>query len=297
MKTVVISGAGGFVGSELTKKMIENSISVIAVSMHFNDSFPQNELVTRVETDIHDTEQLLSVIPAGTYEAFYHLAWAGVNGPQKADPLVQLDNAKMTMSCALLAKKLGCKKFLCSGTVAEKAVESLPMLEKTSGGLVYGVAKHCTHLMLETYCKNIGLPFIWMQFSNIYGPQNKTGNLVSYTLGEILYGREATFGPAKQPYDFIYVDDLIEAVYRLGLYDTTENCYLIGSGEPRVLKDYLTEIGKKSGRPELIKIGVRPDDGIVYRFEMFDNSKLEADIGKYVERSFSENIIFTIENY
>ena len=42
-----------------------------------------------------------------------------------------------------------------------------------------------------------------MQFSNIYGAQNKTGNLISYTLGEILSGREALFGSASQPYDFI----------------------------------------------------------------------------------------------
>ena len=46
-----------------------------------------------------------------------------------------------------------------------------------------------------------------MQFSNIYGVGNKTGNLVSYTLGELMAGKEAAFGPALQPYDFIYVDD------------------------------------------------------------------------------------------
>lgn len=297
MKTVIISGAGGFVGSELTNKMIENGISVIAVSMCFSNSFPQSELITRIEADISDSEQMLRIIPTGTYEAFYHFAWAGVNGPQKADPLVQLENIKMTMSCAMIAKKLGCRKFLCSGTIAEKAVESLPMLEKVNGGMIYGVAKHCTHLMLETYCKNIGLPFVWMQFSNIYGPQNKTGNLVSYTLGEILQGREATFGPAEQPYDFIYVNDLIEAIYRIGLYDTADNCYFIGSGEPRILKDYLIEIGEKCGKTELIKIGVRPDDGIVYKIEMFDNSKLIADIGEYVNKTFSESIMYTIENY
>lgn len=297
MKQVIITGAGGFVGSELTKKLIVKKIGVIAVSTHFGDLFPQSELITRIEADIKDSNHLLDNIPAGMYEAFYHFAWAGVNGPQKADPLVQLDNAKMAMSCAFLAKKIGCRKFLCSGTVAEKAVESLPLLDKTSGGMVYGVAKHCTHLLLETYCKNIGLPFVWMQFSNIYGPQNKTGNLVSYTLGELLQDKEATFGPALQPYDFIYVDDLIEAVYRLGFCETKQNCYLIGSGEPRILRDYLIEIGHRCGKPELVKIGVRPDDGITYKMDMFDNSKLIADIGEYVKRSFTDNIVYTIKNY
>lgn len=297
MKTVIITGAGGFVGSELTKKMIENKVRVVAISLYYNSNFPQSELITRIEADINDADRLLEIIPKGDYEAFYHLAWAGVNGPQKADPIVQLDNMKMTMRCVQIAKQLSCKKFLCSGTVAERAVESLPIIEKTSGGMIYGVAKHCTHLMLESYCKNIGLPFVWMQFSNIYGPYNKTGNLVSYTLGQLLEGQEAIFGPAKQMYDLIFVDDLIEAVFRLGVKETKYNCYCIGSGEPRVLKEYLNEIGEKCGKSELIRIGARQDDGIVYTADMFDNSNLIRDIGKYVQKPFSENIMYTIRNF
>ena len=116
-----------------------------------------------------------------------------------------------------------------------------------SGGMMYGVAKHACNLIVEDYCKNIGLPFVWMQFSNIYGVGNKTGNLVSYTLGELMAGKEATFGPAQQPYDFIYVDDLIEAVYRLGVCTTPKAFYYIGSGRPRKLSDYLSRIGELAG--------------------------------------------------
>ena len=116
--------------------------------------------------------------------------------------------------------------------------------------------------MVETFCKYIGLDFVWMQFSNIYGPENKTGNLISYTIGELEKGNEALFGPALQPYDFIFVEDLIEAVLRLGENKTSRNSYFIGSGEPRILKDYLLEIGEQYGKKELIKVGVRQDDGI-----------------------------------
>ena len=55
--------------------------------------------------------------------------------------------------------------------------------------MMYGVAKHACRLIVEDYCKNIGLPFVWMQFSNIYGIGNKTGNLVSYTLSELMAGK------------------------------------------------------------------------------------------------------------
>lgn len=294
MSKVIITGAGGFVGGELTRRFLESGTAVTAVSHSFGAAFPDDPLVTRIETSIVDPRALIEAIPEDEYTAFYHLAWRGVNGPKKADPEVQAENIKTALACAFAAKRLGAGKFLCAGTVAERGTESLPHLSAVSGGMLYGAAKRCAHILLEAYCKNIGLDFVWMQFSNIYGPHNSTGNLISYTLDRILSGEEATFGPALQPYDFIYSDDLIEAVFRLGNRKTDKNAYFIGSGEPRQLKDYLLEIGRITGCPDLIKIGARPDDGIVYSEEMFDISDLKETVGDYVKTSFSDGIAKTI---
>lgn len=298
MRKVIVTGANGFIGSSLIEKLVAKGISVVALDLSFSGlCLPESDLIHRIKTRLDSIEEILETIPVDSYDAFYHFAWQGVNGTDKADPTVQLKNCQMAINCAAAARALNCKRFLCAGTIAEQATNSLGHLDKTSGGMMYGVAKHCTHLILETWCKNIGQDFVWMQFSNIYGPKNRTGNLVSYTIGKLIKEKEATFGPATQPYDFIFVDDLIEAVYRLGEKNTSHNCYFIGSGEPRILKDYLLEIGKQCGHEEQIKIGVRPDDGIVYTMDMFDNSALVADIGDYVSRSFSEGIKYTIENY
>lgn len=298
MKRVIVTGANGFIGSSLISKLIKKNIEVIAVDISFlNSKLPQCDLIKEIEVGLDDVEKLENNIPDNEYDIFYHFAWAGVNGAAKANPIVQLKNAEMAINCATVAKKVKCEKFLCAGTIAERATESLSNLKKTNGGMLYGVAKHATHLMLETYCKNIGLDFVWMQFSNIYGPENKTGNLVSYTIEELVKGNEATFGPALQPYDFIYVEDLIEAVMRIGENKTNKNCYFIGSGEPRILKEYLFEIGKLYGKEELIKVGLRPDDGIKYTLEMFDTSDLVNDIGNYVSKSFTDGIRYTLENY
>ena len=298
MKAVIVTGANGFIGTSLINRLVKNNIQVVAIDISFmNSNLPQCDLVKKIEIGLDDVEKLEKCIPDNEYDAFYHFAWAGVNGVAKANPIVQLKNAEMSMNCATVAKKIGCKKMLCAGTIAERATESLPNLKKTNGGMLYGVAKHATHLMLETYCKNIDLDFVWMQFSNIYGPENKTGNLVSYTIGELMKGNEATFGPALQPYDFIYIEDLIEAVMRLGENTTNKNCYYIGSGEPRILKEYLFEIGRLYGKEEFIKVGLRSDDGIKYTFEMFDTSDLVRDIGEYISKSFTDGIRYTLENY
>lgn len=293
MKKVIVTGANGFIGSSLIKVLIRNGIGVVAVDISFaGNRLPESDNIVKIESGVDDT--LADKIPQGDYEAFYHLAWRGVNGSDKADPKVQLDNIRMAVDCADICKQKGIKKLLCAGTVAENATFSLPNLKLTSGGMMYGVAKHSCHLIVEDYCKNIGQDFVWMQFSNIYGVGNKTGNLVSYTLGEILSGKEATFGPAMQPYDFIYVDDLIEAVYRLGTDKTDKAFYYIGSGKPRILKDFLIKIGELAGCINLIKTGIRPDDGISYSIEMFDNTELKAAVGDYVKVPFEDGIQKTI---
>lgn len=295
MNNVIVTGANGFIGSTLINILIKNGVKVVAIDVSFaTPRIPDCAQVVKLEMGLDDVEKLKNLIPAGEYDVMYHLAWAGVNGPSKADPFVQLKNIQISINCAQLSKTIGVKKLLCAGTVAEQAVHSLSNLSQTSGGMMYGVAKHCAHLMLEDYCKNIGLQFVWMQFSNIYGVGNKTGNLVSYTLGELLKGNKATFGPAAQPYDFIYVDDLLEAVYRLGNAETKHACYYIGSGSPRILKEYLLKIGELAGMQEKVGIGIRPDDGIKYEFSMFDTTLLKDAIGDYVSTLFEEGIKKTI---
>lgn len=295
MNKVIITGANGFIGSSLANKLMENNVEVVAIDIAFNDSrLNQCSLLTCLKMSVDDVDQLLAKIPADEYDVFYHLAWAGVNGPAKADPDVQLQNIQYAVNCAKVAKQLNCKKFFCAGTVAEQGIHSIPSLDTISGGMLYAAAKYSCRILMETYCKNIGLPFVWMQFSNIYGVGNKTGNLVSYTLGELLKGNEATFGPALQPYDFIYVDDLLEAVHRLGASNAKQSFYYIGSGSPRILKEYLLRIGELAGMQDKVGIGVRPDDGIKYDFSMFDTTPLKEVIGEYVSTPFEDGIMKTI---
>lgn len=298
MKSIIVTGANGFIGSSLVKKLINNNNKVIAIDVSFAESsLPKSNLIVQVEMDLLQIDEKYSEILSYDCDTFCHLAWRGVNGPEKADPIVQLKNAELAIKCATIAKNIGCKNFYCAGTIAERASESLDHIKKTSGGIIYGIGKYCTRLMIECYCKNIGLDFVWMQFSNIYGPTNRTGNLVSYTLDKLFKGEEVTFGPALQPYDFLLADDLVEAIFRLLVIKPTKNFYFIGSGEPRLLKEYLIEIGSVFGRKDLIKLGIREDDGIRYNLEMFDPSELKKDIGNYISKSFTEGIKYTIDNY
>ncbi len=294
MKSVIITGANGFLGSAFVERFYRDGYRIFALVKDGNEDISSIEGKCEIIFSELTDSALEEKLQAARGSVFYHFAWQGVNGADKANVFVQQNNITMALRCAELAKKLGCVKFLCAGTVAENAVKSLPHLTNVSGGMLYGAAKHSAHVLLETYCKTVGLDFVWMQFSNIYGPNNRTGNLIGYTVGCLNRGEAAMFGPAEQPYDFIYVDDLIEAAYRLGVMPTSRQCYFIGSGEPRILKEYLTEVGRLMGRSDLIRTGTRPDDGIVYDFGMFDISPLVSEVGSFVRTNFRDGILRTI---
>lgn len=299
---IIITGANGFVGSNLVKKFFDANYQVIGIVKNKDENIKQIEAYCKIlYSNFTNMEQLFYDIKESVLNdesIFYHLAWCGVNGPLKSNYDLQLKNIKMALDCAMLAKKLGCKRFLVAGTVAENACDSFHYLNELSNGLMYSVSKKSTKLFLEVLCKNIKLPFVWMQFSNIFGPNNKTGNLISYTLMQLKNNKKAEFGPALQPYDFIYIDDLIEAIFRLGIVKNLSlNFYFVGSGTPKLLKDYLLDVGTKMNKLDLIKLGAKQDDGIKYTYEMFDISSLLNDIGNYISKNFDEAIKSTIENF
>ena len=71
-------------------------------------------------------------------------------------------------------------------------------------------------------------------------------------------------------------------------------CYYLGSGNPKILKDYLIRIGELCGNPDAIKIGARADDGLKYDLEWFDASALIEDTGYMPRISFDQGVLNTI---
>lgn len=293
MKKVIVTGANGFVGTWLVKYFCSKNVKVVAVIKDKNENI--SELVdldnlSIIYCELSEILNLTNLIKERDFDCFYHLAWTGSGGKLRADYKVQLSNSEYSCDAAYAAKQLGCKKFLGAGTITENIVDSTLNIQNVPQNMIYGICKKTTHLLLNVYCQIIGLPFIWMQFSNIYGPGNFSGNLISYTMNELINGKRSTFSKGSQPYDFIYVKDLVRAAYLLGSEDVKGNTYFIGSGQSRLLCDYLLSIPKILGKEYEVGIGERPEDGIEYKAEWFDISKLQTDTGFYAKYDFETGI-------
>lgn len=268
----IVTGAKGFIGKRLMKALVESGCEVASIDL--------GDDITKLE---------------GEWDVFYNLAWVGKGGALRADYNVQMNNVKVALDNYREAQRLKCKRYICTGTVGENMVK-LPECEKIkSQNFIYAISKNYLHAVLNSIGTD-DCRVIWATLGNLYGGSDAGGNIIDYTLRTILAGKEAQFGPAEQPYDFIHVDDAVRALVLLGTSDgVRSDAFYIGNGEPKPLKSYLLEIGKIVGKPELIGIGKRPDDGTRYRAEWFRIDNLAAETGFNPQIAFDAGVLANLE--
>lgn len=273
MKRILIAGAGGYVGRNLVVAL-DGKAELTCVDVA--PGFLSPDEIKSLE---------------GPYDVFYNFAWVGKGGPQRADYDLQISNVKTALDFYREAIRLGCKRYICAGTIGELMVELPKCAKIRSQNFVYINAKNFLHRVLRNIEDQEKCGVIWARLGNLYGGGDSGGNLVDYTLRTLSKGEKAIFGPAEQPYDFIHAFDCAKALAGLGISDTVRFAdYYVGSGDVRPLKDFLREIGSLFGKPELIEIGGRPDDGTRYEAEWFSIKPLADDIGYEPTIKFAEGI-------
>ena len=289
MKSVLVTGANGFIGRNLIKYLTKKGIRVWAVDRsHENSPFQDTDgvrLLTASLEEIGVLEQYSDCHP----EVFYHFAWAGTTGEMRAAYGIQLDNAKYVCEAAKVSKQLGCRRFIAPGTITEKVVPYAVEHHCVSPGLVYAIAKVAASNLLEVVAKKEAIDYIWVRLSNIFGGDNTNGNLISYTLSEFEKGNIPSYGPCLQPYNFTYIDDVVEALYLLGeAEEHPSNTYFLSNGEKRLLKEYLEEVSEIFGKA--VNIGGRTDDGVRYQEEWFEDKEIQQDFGFSPKYTFTDAI-------
>lgn len=298
MKRVIISGANGFVGGALVRELLQHDYEIYALDRAgCSDNLPQEDRVHFVPCDLAETESLTDQLPRQDYDVFFHFAWAGSAGPARADTRLQLQNAQWTVDSLRVAKRLGCKRFLCAGSIMEHETMAAAYTpgNRPGMGYVYGGGKLIAHVMCMSVAAEIGIDLIWPEITNAYGVGEKSPRMVNTTIQKCMRGEAPQFTAGTQHYDFVYIDDVARAFRLIGEYGKPFHEYLIGSSSARPLKEFLLEM-QSAIAPDLpFLFGDIPFTGIDLPLSRFDCSQTEADTGFRAEISFAEGCKRTME--
>lgn len=299
MKTAIVTGANGFVGSALVKELASTGTQVFAVVRNKDSDISAIRGLTGVTLVYCPMENLLEILPDAIpqgAEVFYHLAWSGSTGPARGDYDLQLKNVHWTLDAVNAAHQLGCKRFVGAGTLAEYDVQAYTPLDGSTPNAVscYGAAKIAAHYMSKAECNRLGIDHLWAYLSNTYGIGNYTSNFINFASKVLITGQAPNFTAGEQPYDFVYVSDIALGLSCIGSRGKVNHAYYIGSTHPDKLKNFVCALRDEIDPSIHLNLGAVPFHGVMQPDSTFDCTPLVEDTGYSPRVSFREGIQKTI---
>lgn len=275
-KKILITGAAGFLGSHLCDKFIKEGYRVIGM----------DNLITGDLKNIHH------LMKNGSFEFFHYDVTRFVHVPGDLDyilhfasPASPIDYLKIPIQ-TLKVGSLGIWHLL--GLAKEKKARILiastsevygdplvhPQTEDYYGNVnaigprgVYDEAKRFQESMTMAYHRFHGLETRIARIFNTYGPRMRLndGRVIPAFIGQALRGEDLTvFGDGSQTRSFCYVDDQVEAIYRLLLSDYSDPVN-IGNPEEITIKEFAEEIIKLTNTSQKIVYKPLPADDPLQR--------------------------------
>ena len=291
MKTAIITGANGFVGGALTRELLANDYKVYALDREgCCGNLPKDPRCIFIPCDLADMASLVEKISVGEADMMFHFAWVGSAGPLRADTKMQLQNAQWTVDSLRVARELGCKRFICAGSIMEHETIAAAYTQGNKPGLgyIYGSGKLVAHTMCMSVAADIGIDLLWPEITNAYGVGERSPRMINSTIQKCIRGEAPQFTAGTQNYDFVYIDDVARAFRLIGENGKPFHEYLIGSSTARPLKEFLLEM-KQAIAPDLdFNFGDIPFTGIDLPLSKFNCSQTERDTGFRAQISFAE---------
>lgn len=213
---VVITGAGGFIGANLTRRMISLGHNVHILLHPESNPWRLNEILDQVHVhsvDLKNQAKVSEVISISKPDWIFHLAVHGAYSWQNQDGDILCTNVLGTMNLLQAAIKQGFDAFINTGSSSEygfkdHAPKENEWLEPNS---TYSASKIAASLFCEHQAKSTNTRIATMRLYSVYGPWEEPKRLMPSLL---IHGIQGLYPPLTNPdtaRDYIYIDDVVDA--------------------------------------------------------------------------------------
>lgn len=295
---IALSGATSSIGIFLINKCIQRNIRVIAMynfeSIHAS-RVPTHPLIERVHCTL---ENMVTVNVSGLHaDVFIHLAWKSTKSSERNNPVSQVCNIQYSLDSINLAKRLGCHTYMGAGSQAQYGKKNEILTEDISMNpdTGYGMAKLCAEQMTRLYCRMIGMRHIWPRIVSTYGPFSPEQTVIFYEIRSLLAGEKPALSGGDQLWDYIYLDDVADALLALMQRGRDGESYLISSGKSFPLKEIFIKVRDMIDPSLPLGLGDIPYNENTVMYLCASIKKIQQDTGWSPKTSFEEGVRKTIE--
>lgn len=260
MKNVIITGATGFVGSHLCKKLFELGYNVHIISRHSSSYENLKALKNKINIFKYDNniDGLIEYFRNIEADVVFHLASLFISEHRSEDIDTLIDsNLKFGTHILEAMLKSNTKKFVNTGTSWQHYEN-----KEYNPVNLYAATKKAFEDVIDFYVEAHNFKVITLKLFDTYGENDSRGKLINL-LGKFSRERKKLkMSPGEQKIDLVYIDDVVNAfisAYQLFKEESIKhNKYAVSSGREIELKKLIKMYKEITGNEVLVEWGGRP---------------------------------------
>ena len=281
MKTILVTGGAGFIGSHLCERLLEEGHSVICLD-NFDSYYDPNLKIRNVEEisnkypgpftmvtgDIRNRDHLTELFKKNRIDAVFHLAARAGVRPSIVDPLLYEDvNLRGTITLLEVCKEFGMKNFIFASSSSVYGENQRVPFSETDLDIQpispYGATKRAGELLCYSYHHLYGIHIACLRIFTAYGPRQRPEMAIHKFTSLMDQEKEIQmYGDGSSKRDYTYIDDLIDGMMAVLQRHKGFEIYNLGESRTTSLKELIRMIEEYLGKKAKI-LAMEPQPGDV----------------------------------
>lgn len=259
MMKILVTGATGFIGSNLVKSLLSQGHEVAITQLAGTDLGPLRVYEDRLGVFVYDgaLSGLCNAVKQSEPELVYHIASLFLvrHEPEDVDRLVD-SNILFPTQLLEVMHGAGVRKFVNVGTTWQH-YQDAPFDPVN----LYAASKQAFESILSYYVNACNIRAITLKMFDTFGPGDNRPKLMRLLRNAARSGEALKMSPGEQKIDLVYIDDVVRALViagqRVGEVDGQES-HGVCTGNPLTLRDFVAIYSEAVGREVAVLWGSLP---------------------------------------
>jgi nucleoside-diphosphate-sugar epimerase len=275
----VVTGAAGFIGSQLAESLIAAGHDVVSLDCFTDYYDPALKEENARGLDVHHVDLAQAELNFTGLDGVFHLAGQpGARSFGDVFPAYLRRNVLATQRVFEAAVAAGIKVVWASSSSVYGDAERYPTPEDVvpRPNNPYGITKLACEQLHDTYARLFGLQAVALRYFTVYGPRQRPDMAFARIVNALATAEPfEVYGDGTQSRSFTYVADVVSATVRA--LEAEPGIYNVGGGEEATLREALALLEEVAGRSLQVTYGP-PQTGDMSRTSA-DTSRIERELG------------------